>query len=363
MEGDYIKFQGTNFNNIYHGQIIEVSRSGYIGVKIDEKDTRNHYPIGLTLYIDSRQILQNYSAKLVQYLTPRLALKHLWKNFIFREVKVTKNTNLLHVDYHYIGKTGFEKVKRFKSLTEAYANICKDLHHNIVPCYSDYFGFTTDKALRNNDYYYDREIFFSKKCYCELDWSAEPTADFALTGRYFNNTSPLSDALICGIVENGEKGLFYRKWFVCSPEFLTLWTMVCEPSDNSLCEKQGSEWSERPERWNPSWSGGSRWNKIEAGKDKPKRKTKELDTLIKELDTSDYSVNLKCDIKIRKHKYMIHNVERTALYFPNIYKKVAKTIFSTGFLKSESYEEEREFTDSFQKNLVKNIMWPQKLYI
>ena len=354
-EGCYVKFKKGKTDDffkemVYYGIVVEISRTGHIGVKIDENDKRNDYPLGLTIYIDRRQILQVYSHNLVEHLTPRLALKNIWKDFIFREVKITKCNNLLYVDYKYIGKTGFEKIKRFKSLNDAYSNISSEYNHNIIPYYGDFFGFTTDKAIRHNDHYYDKEIFFSKKCYCELDFSANPTGDFMTTERGFNDEPPLSDALICGIVENGEKGLFYRKWFICSYEFLTLWTMVCEPNDVSLCEpvftKLSDEWNE--------------YNK------KPKRKVKELNKLIQELDTSFYSVNLKLDIKERRKKYVYYNLERAALYYPNRYKQIADVLFSKNLLKSEeSYSEEiskKEYT-SFQKKFLKNIMWPLKINV
>jgi len=354
QEGNYVKFKKGKSDDffqemIYYGIVVEISRTGYIGVKIDENDKRNDYPAGLTIYIDKRQILQVYNNKLVEHLTPRLALKNIWKDLIFREVKVTKCNNLMYAEYKYVGKTGFEKIKRFTDMNTAYSNISPEYHHNIVPCYEEFFGFTTDKALRHNDHYYDREIFFSKKCYCELDWSRNPTADFMTSERGFNNESPLTDALVCGIVENGEKGLFYRKWFICSYEFLTLWTMVCEPNDTSLCENVVSEIKEEV------------WNEYTK---KTKRKVKDLDKLIQELDTSLYSVNLTLNLKDRRKKYIAYNLERAALYFPNRYKQVAEVLFRKSILKSESYSEDvdKEYT-SFQKKLLKNIMWSKKIKI
>ena len=362
-EGDYVKFKKVKTDDffkeiIYYGIVVEFSRTGYIGVKIDENDKTNDYPKGLTIYIDRRQILQIYSNKLIDHLTPRLSLKNIWKDFIFREVKVTKSNNLLYAEYRYVGKTGFEKIKRFKDMNTAYCNVSPEYHHNIVPCYEEYFGFTTDKAIRNNDHYYDREIFFSKKCYCELDLSSNPTADFMTLERGFNYEPPLADSLICGIVENGEKGLFYRKWFICSYEFLTLWTMVCQPNDISLCETVISETISENENWNEY-----------SKKHKSKRKVKDLDKLIQELDTSFYSVNLKLDLNEKRKKYFSYNVERAALYFPNRYKQIAEILFSKNknLLKSEeNYSEDMEnkakYT-SFQKKFLKNIMWPKRIKI
>lgn len=374
-EGDYVKFKGIKnqkdlldeeseelFKNekfkysTYFGKIVDISRTEYVGVQLDANDKRLDYPLGLTIYIDQRQILQVYSPTVVEHLTPRLALKHLWKNFIFREVKTTKCSNLLYVEYRYISKVGFERVKRFPSIEEAYSNISYEYHKNIVPCYEDYYGFTTEKSIRNNDNYYDKEIFFSKKCYSELDWSKNPTGDFLVNERGFNNERPSAGQLICGIVENGEKGLFFRKWFVCSREFLTLWTMVCDPTDLSLTENP------RISFFDPA---NNDWNKIE----KNKRRVKDFSKLLKDLDTSSYSVDLKTDLTERRRKHLTHNLERAALYYPNKYKQIAEIIFSRGSL-SKSENSISEYSDdfiqsytSFQKKLIRNILWPKKVIV
>jgi hypothetical protein len=376
QEGDYVKFKGIKnkkdllqeknedeiiFNksvkySTYMGKIVDISRTGYIGIKLDSNDKRLDYPPGLTIYIERRQILQIYPSKIVEHLSPRLALKHLWKNLIFREVKTTKCSNLLYVEYRYIGKAGFERVKRFRSIEEAYNNISFEYHKNIVPCYEDYFGFTTEKAIRENDDYYDKEIFFSKKCYSELDWSSNPTGDFIINERGFNNENPFTGQLICGIVENGEKGLFFRRWFVCSREFLTLWTMICEPTDFSLTENPNMD------LFDPIKNN---WNKIE----KSKRRVKDFSKLLTELDTSCYSVNLKMELAERKRKYLTHNLERSALYYPNRYKQIAEILFSKGSL-SKSENSVSEYSDdfivnytSFQKKLVRNLLWAKKIIV
>jgi hypothetical protein len=326
----------------YTGKIVDLSKNGCVGIRLDANEKRLDYPLGLTIYIDRRSILQVYPSKIVQYLTPRLALKHLWKDFIFREVKTTKCGNIKYAEYKYISKCGFERIKRFPTLEKAKSSIDFEYHKNIAVYYEDFFGFTTDKSLQYNDAYSDQEIFFSKKCYCELDWSKNPTGDFLVNEKGFNEVAPLTDAWICGTVENGEKGLFYRKWFVCSKEFFTLWTMVCDPNDDSLYEyKKNGDFIE-------------------------KKKIKDFPTLLKELDTSHYSVDLKTDLKERRKNHLIHNLERAAMYYPNRYKQVAEVLFSNGFLKQEesslSYSDDfsQEHTP-FQKKLVRNILWSKRV--
>jgi len=328
----------------YYGIITDISKTGHIKVSYQDKNKEQH-----NNFIDRRSVMQIYTLKLIEHLTPRLTLKHLWKDLVFREVKTTKNANLLYADYHYVNSSGFERIRRFSSLNEAYSNISSEYHKNIVPYYDDFFGFTMDKAIRNNDHYYDHEIFFSKKCYCELDWSSNPTGDFIVNRKKMNLTSPIPDTLICGIVENGEKGLFFRKWFVCSKEFFTLWTMVCDPNDDSL--KEPSNIIDDEIRIKGEW--------IKKGK--REKKVKSLDKLLQELDTSCYSIDMKANISERRKKYGVYNMETTALYYPNRYKQIAEVLFSNGFLADRSGNSYTEEFTSFQKKLIKNLLWSKRL--
>lgn len=332
---DHVRSGGTNYKN------------GYLGVEIDKNDERNEH-LSKTTYIDRRSVLQIYPSKLVTHLTPRIALKHLWKDLVFREVKIAICSNLSRVEYKYISKTGFERVKRFPNLEIAHANVLPEYHRNIVPYYNEYYGFSTGKALRSNDHYYDKEIFFSKKCYCELDWSEQPTGDFMIGEKGFNCIKPVPDTLICGIVEEGEKGLFYRKWMVCSKEFLTLWTMVCEPNHSSLMENVNMIDDELPK---DIWVSSIK---------KKKKKVKDIDVLLNELDTSCYSIDVKADLEQKRKKHYVYNLERAALYYPNRYKQVAEVLFHRGINESNSFSEDGDYSD-FQENLVKNLLWSKRV--
>ena len=75
---------------------------------------------------------------------------------------------------------------------------------------------------------------------------------------------------------------------------------------------------------------------------------------------------MKKGINERQKKYMYYNLERAALYYPNRYKRICKVLFSNGFLnkkeseeyKSRSYSEDsKDELTSYQKQLIKNIMW------
>ena len=327
-DGDFVKFKflKEDKHHICYGVVKDTSQDGYLGLGI-----RKHEIPELTemdCYIDRRAVLQIYPKDYVKTLTPRLALKHIWKDLTFREVKTVKPIDLLYVEHRYISKTGFETSSRFSNFEEACSIVPVEEHHNICGYYRDFFGFTTTSFLRKNDKYQNREVFFSKKCYSELDWSEDPTGDFLIDERGFNSLPVSEGSIICGIVENGEKGLFFRKWFVCSREFLTLWSMVCDPSHHSLLERKSTGW----------------FNQVDY-------KVKSFNTLLKDLDASGYSIDFKLSLEEKKKKDLVHNVERTALYFPNRYKKVAQVLFPEGEIKYSA----------FQKKLKENLLWPLEI--
>lgn len=350
--GDYIKFKSINNQSkdkmregvyvenkysVYFGKVTDISSPSLLGVNVDSNDKRLDFPTGITIKIDRRAVLQIYPHKLIEHLTPRIALKHLWKDLVFREIKTTKceSRDLKYVQYHYINKSGFVRIKRFRTLDQALSSVDPKHHKNITVHYAEYYGFTFDKAIRNNDKYFDREIFFSKKCYGELDFTDKtPTGDFLLNERGFNDIPPRPGSLVCGLVENGEKGLFFRKWSICSREFLQLWTMICDIKDHSLKSQ--------------------RTNKI-----------KPINELIEELNTNFYSPDLEKSVVERQEKYIFHNLERTALFYPNRYKSVCDVLFGNNFIKENtgrSYSDDyKDDLTPFQKRLIKNIMWPERL--
>jgi len=367
--GDWVKFkgirpyvkekmkQGIYIDKkyvVYYGKIVDTSRNDFLGIFLNRDTKCMDFPKGLTIWVDKRAILQIYPQKLVKHITPRLALKHIWKDLIFREVKTTKSSNIKAVYYNYINNSGFPRTKKFSSYEDALRNVEPNYHRNILLHYDEYFGFTGDRVIRNNDPYYDKEIFFSKKCYSELDWSDKnPTGDFLLNERAFNHVPPKAGSLICGLVENGEKGLFFRKWFVCSREFLLLWTMICDHKDHSLIENNITKLN---------------FENIQNEEDITKKiivKIKPFDKLLRELSTSKYKIDLKKDLKERQRKYTIYNLERGALYYSNRYRKVAEIIFTKGqflnhYLNSDSKSYSDDYKDEytpFQKRLIRNILW------
>lgn len=340
MAGDLVKF--THDGEINYGKVVDVEVDtdvGHLQIMVSKKSKT--LPQGLPITIDRRSILQSYPSDLIDKITPRLSLKHLWKNLVFREVKTVIHGDPLYAEYRSISPTGFERIERFPTLHEARENVDPKYHYNIVVHYADYFGFTTDHSLHKNDVYHDKEIFFSKKCYAELDWSDRPTGDF-VTGEHENHTlPPLADSMICGLVEMGEKGFFYRKWFVCSRQFWTLWTMVCDSKNENLKECR----------------------KTSSGLLKHNLKT--FEQLLKELDTSNYNVgyNFRLSLEEKRHKHYVWNLEKAALFFPDRYQKVARVLFRKSELSDRSgysFSEEVE-RDQFQKRLRRQLLWPKRV--
>ena len=125
--------------------------------------------------------------------------------------------------------------------------------------------------------------------------------------------------------------------------------MICEPNHPSLMENVNVIDDELPK---DIWVSSIR---------KKKKKIKEFDVLLNELDTSCYSINMKNDLEQRRKKHYVYNLERAALYYPNRYKQVAEVLFSSrGINESNSFSEDGDYTE-FQENLVRNLLWSKRV--
>jgi hypothetical protein len=89
--GDFVKFKSLrveNLNerkqfNIYYGKVFDISsRTNCIGVKVDPTDKRFDFPLGLTIYIEKKQLLQVYNEKIVEHLT-KIGFKKYMVRFYF----------------------------------------------------------------------------------------------------------------------------------------------------------------------------------------------------------------------------------------------------------------------------------------
>ena len=311
--GDYIEFKHliTEEDVItYKGKIVSILNNN-ISIKTEEGD----------ITVTKNDIIKHYPHSSIPYLSIRVLLKELWKNFIFREVKTIKTKDPFMISYQYVNNSGFIRTDRYRNSYEAEKKVPYEYHKNLQVHYKDYFGFTTDRTIRNNDIYYGQEVFFSKKCYSELNFEGDPiTGEFSFR-RGFKTVCPRAKQYLCGLVENGEKGLFYRKWFICSKEFLTLWTIICEPDHYSLKNKTD-------------------------GKYVPKS----LNEILTELDGSHYnSTNSDMNIKEMQKNYKVNNIESAIIYSPDLYQKVMLSIFNPGALSDELY--------NYPEKIKSDLMW------
>lgn len=304
--GDFIEFKYfTDDSDIItlKGQILSIYDDS---LKIKTSD--NEFLVSFTM------VTKHYSKSSINNLSVRLLLKDIWKNLIFREVKTVKTKDPYIVTYQYLNNSNFVRTEKFRSLSEAQRVVPYEYNRNIQVHYRDYFGFTTDRTIRNNDIHYNQEIFFSKKCYGELSLSGETiTGEFSYR-RGFKTVPPRPKQYICGLVEHGEKGLFYRKWFICSKEFLTLWTMICEPDHYSLKNRLDGKYV-----------------------------TKTLDEILQEVDGSHYYDGYQDHYNpvgdpTNENGYRVYNVENVILYEPDIYQKIILSIFNPNALNDGLYD-------------------------
>ena len=315
MYGDTENLNNNNLNNNLNNLHTNNTNNK------NNKNTKN------TCWVSPLSIVNHYPAKIIPRLSVRLVLKNVWKDLIFREVKTVKTKDQSMVTYQYVNNEGFVRCRRFESVEEAYRYVPLEKRKNIQVHYWDYFGFTTHRPIRNNDIYCNQEIFFSKKCYGELNLNNATITGGFYQRRGFNGVPPDRKQYICGLVEVGEKGLFYRKWFVCSEEFLTLWTMVCETEHHSLKNNINGKYI-----------------------------TKSLDQILSELDTSHYNItNSNMSTEEKQTNYRVHNIETQAIHIPNIYQRIAKKLFRSDNTTSDdlylSYEDRFESDLMWMKNM------------
>ena len=192
------------------------------------------------IFVNHIDVIKYYPSNKILGVTFRRELQDTWKNLVFRKIKavIRKNKNLENIEYVYSDnnvESGLNcnlNVKKYRNFGEAFQEVSKEDHKNIFGIYKNYYGFTNSKKIFDNDKYNGNEIFFSKRCYNELDLDNNATANFRKK-KMRNKWCPHENQIICGLVEKGEKGYFYRKWFICSPQFKRLWKLIMY-ADNSV---------------------------------------------------------------------------------------------------------------------------------
>ena len=275
-----------------------------------------------TYWINPISIVKHYPKNIIPKLTTRLILKDTWKDLIFREVKAVKLKDEYMVTCDCVNSYGFIRTKIFKSVDEAKSQLNPNYHDNIKVHYRDYYGFTTHRTIRDNDIYESREIFFSRKCYGELNLNERTiTGDFSLR-RGFKSVPPQRSQYVCGLVEMGEKGLFYRKWFICSKEFMVLWTMLCNPDHSSLKnDKDIKTFNTLLEELNP-------------GNDNVGIMSQIFTSSVKLGDNSKNTnkTNVNINFNTNEVDRFNGNTESILIYFPDMYYNIARLMFDKKYL-------------------------------
>jgi hypothetical protein len=334
--GDCIEFKRYTPSNIpdipdiseytiTNGKIVSNNNPNLLEVKIYDQISKKF--IDNYIRVIPESITYHYPKEKITQLTPRIVIKDIWKDLVFREIKIVKAKDQQSVTYDYINDEGFIRTEQFSSIENAFSHIDINKTGNIYTHYQDYYGFTSHQALRNNDIYSNQEIFFSRKCYCELNLTGGfITGNFSLR-KGFKTIPPQDKQYVCGLPEIGEKGVFYRRWFVCTKEFLTLWTMICEPDHYSLKNKIDDSYV-----------------------------TKNFDELLEELNTIDYCLPFQDNVSISnlKENYSSYNIEAVALYIPNIYQTIAKALFKP------SKRNNLDIYPSYEERFREDLVWMKK---
>lgn len=330
---------GYRRDSIYHkinlgdAVRVKVSSDDYIIGKVCDidmyklcvlsKNTNNTNNQEIRTWHPYTSVIQWLPRTILKSLTPVNVLRTMWKGLVFRQVKTVKLKQEYGVQYNYINNIGFPRSYIFSNMSLAKYKIPEERWNNLQPLYRDFFGFTTSENLESNDIYQGKEVFFSKKCYTEV---CLRTAMFK-NERSNNTFPPKVGQIICGLVEEGEKGLFYRKWFICSHQFHTLWSLVCNP------------------------------NYFKPKLDKNNRVSMEtLENTKKVLDTSMYHNDWSLSVKETKLNYQIYNYETDALFIDDVYLNIFKVLFQ-GKTQVEGIYDDSEFRHEFWNN----IMWASYL--
>jgi len=105
-------------------------------------------------------------------------------------------------------------------------------------CVNGYTGVTAkdsvNNAIRTLDRFIGFNIRFDSERYAEIDIVQEGTFDMKYIKNdvfpHANKDTKLYPDIICGLVKKNNDGEHYfEKWFICSSQFLRLWTLVMLP--------------------------------------------------------------------------------------------------------------------------------------
>ncbi len=140
------------------------------------------------------------------------------KKLVFRRVYSVTNYQLTKILY-YTKPDEYHQIEIGTSFTD------REWERNIEFQYRNYCGWSSKTALRSNDRFSDRYIFYEKKNFGTFD-----PIHFQINaeGGGLDAVSPPREGdLLCGIVHPDASGnLCYTKWFICSEQFYRAWTLM-----------------------------------------------------------------------------------------------------------------------------------------
>lgn len=159
-----------------------------------------------------RQLLASYMGSLVFRKVLRTNHRGLWGIGIYNLIDNNKFLSWNHND-------------NFIELTRKY-NKHIDNDKQIVKKWFTHFGGTTEKTqLFNNDKLDNVHVGFDRHFYSTYGFTI---GGISIRHRLYCHSPPKDGNIICGnIYFNKERNHYYYKdWFICSPQFITLWRLV-----------------------------------------------------------------------------------------------------------------------------------------
>jgi len=170
----------------------------------------------------------------------KIMLRGLWKDLVVRKIEgvITKEKDILSVHKITIDNEGclHNEMEGLVGLngTKTHEDEDKALYEN---SYDHFFGFASSWKTSKHDNC-NGKIYFQQNKYNSFDFNIHKTGYFGDIGNFTcGYISPLKGQYICGIVEKGPKGFFYKKWFSCSPQFVNFWSFLMSnrtPDINAL---------------------------------------------------------------------------------------------------------------------------------
>ncbi len=186
-------------------------------------------------------ILPDYIRKQLQN-----GLCNKMERLVFRRVVRinTKPRDLYEVCYHTNTDGRSSSCKIFNPKDFCEKNFTRDEYNrNLEFKYHNFFAFTSDRTLRNNDPYRGETIFLASNKYSQFDITEGYTFKFSKKRNMTNTVPPRIGDLVCILVGNPtykHEYLEAKSWFTCSEQFLRAWTLLMYNKHHSF-ESRGKE--------------------------------------------------------------------------------------------------------------------------